>query len=164
MQSPPAIRHWRSAPPKRTGTMPPIGSRRSSRNTASAEVGTPGRLTCRRRIACGSPAGVTAPDSALTDSHVAPAGKNLPRPRVTRHDSRFTPHDSSVLITIRDLHSLKDYTDCVAIQEATWGAGFAERVPTAILRVGQKIGGVSAGAFDENGRMVGFVFGLTGVR
>jgi predicted GNAT superfamily acetyltransferase len=82
--------------------------------------------------------------------------------------SRFTIHGSRLttpaLITLRDLHSPKDYTDCVALQEETWGAGFSERVPTAILRVGQKIGGVSAGAFDENGRMVGFVFGLTGMR
>jgi predicted GNAT superfamily acetyltransferase len=65
---------------------------------------------------------------------------------------------------IRDLGSLKDYADCVALQEETWGAGFSERVPTAILNVSQKIGGVAAGAFDENGRIVGFVFGLTGVR
>ena len=68
------------------------------------------------------------------------------------------------MITIRDLHSLKDYADCVALQEATWGAGFSERVPTAILRVSQMVGGVAAGAFDDNDRMAGFVFGLTGVR
>ena len=68
------------------------------------------------------------------------------------------------MITIRDFQSLQDYTDCVALQDETWGAGFSERVPTAILRVGQKIGGVSAGAFDENDRLIGFVFGLTGVR
>jgi predicted GNAT superfamily acetyltransferase len=67
------------------------------------------------------------------------------------------------LITFRDLHSLKDYTDCVALQDETWGAGFSERVPTAILRVSQMIGGVAAGAFDHD-RMVGFVFGMTGVR
>jgi predicted GNAT superfamily acetyltransferase len=65
---------------------------------------------------------------------------------------------------IRDLHSLRDYADCVALQEETWGEGFSERIPTAILRVSQLIGGVSAGAFDGDGRMAGFVFGLTGVR
>jgi predicted GNAT superfamily acetyltransferase len=65
---------------------------------------------------------------------------------------------------IRDLTSLQDYADCVALQEATWGEGFSERVPTAILRVSQMIGGVAAGAFDDAGQMVGFVFGLTGVR
>jgi predicted GNAT superfamily acetyltransferase len=37
-------------------------------------------------------------------------------------------------------------------------------VPTAILRVSQMIGGVAAGAFDHDDRMVGFVFGMTGVR
>jgi predicted GNAT superfamily acetyltransferase len=51
----------------------------------------------------------------------------------------------------------------VALQEETWGAGFSERVPSAILKVGQRIGGITAGAFDETGRMLGFVFGLTGV-
>jgi predicted GNAT superfamily acetyltransferase len=66
-------------------------------------------------------------------------------------------------LVIRDLSSLRDYADCVSLQEATWGAGFSERVPTAILRVSQLIGGVAAGAFDGD-RMVGFVFGLTGMR
>jgi predicted GNAT superfamily acetyltransferase len=67
------------------------------------------------------------------------------------------------LITLRDLNSLQDYADCVALQDETWGTGFSERVPTALLRVSQMIGGVAAGAFDGE-RMVGFVFGMTGVR
>ncbi|HEX4933119.1 MAG TPA: hypothetical protein VFV33_08075 [Gemmatimonadaceae bacterium] len=67
-------------------------------------------------------------------------------------------------VTIRDLATLEDYAECVELQEATWGRGFSERVPGAILRVSQKIGGVTAGAFDANGRMVGFVFGMTGLR
>jgi predicted GNAT superfamily acetyltransferase len=79
----------------------------------------------------------------------------------THHASPVTHHD---VITIRDLNSLQDYADCVALQDETWGAGFSERVPMAILRVSQIIGGVTAGAFDENGKMVGFVFGMTGVR
>ena len=65
---------------------------------------------------------------------------------------------------IRDLNTLRDYADCVALQDETWGTGFSERVPTAILRVSQMIGGVAAGAFDESEKMVGFVFGMTGVR
>lgn len=68
------------------------------------------------------------------------------------------------MITIRDLSSLSDYADCVALQDETWGSGFSERVPTAILRVSQLIGGVAAGAFDESDQLVGFVFGLTGLR
>lgn len=67
------------------------------------------------------------------------------------------------LPAIRPLASLEDYAACVALQEETWGAGFSERVPTAILKVSQRIGGVTAGAFDDNGRMLGFVFGMTGV-
>ena len=65
---------------------------------------------------------------------------------------------------IRDLTSLQDYADCVVLQDETWGTGFSERVPLAVLRVSQMIGGVAAGAFDTSGKMVGFVFGMTGVR
>ena len=68
------------------------------------------------------------------------------------------------MITIRDLTTLNDYAACTELQEATWGEGFSERVPTAILRVSQMIGGVAAGAFDDDNRLAGFVFGLTGIR
>ena len=54
--------------------------------------------------------------------------------------------------------------ECVALQDEIWGAGFAERVPSAILRVAQYVGGVTAGAFDSTGHLAGFVFGMTGVR
>ncbi len=52
----------------------------------------------------------------------------------------------------------------MALQRETWGDSFTECVPPAILMVGQKIGGVTAGAFGPDGRLLGFVFGLTGVR
>lgn len=67
-------------------------------------------------------------------------------------------------VTVRRLETLEEYEDAVALQDEIWGAGFNDRVPAAILRVAQKVGGVSAGAFDEGGRLLGFVFGLTGVR
>ncbi|HUQ80258.1 MAG TPA: hypothetical protein VM076_03945 [Gemmatimonadaceae bacterium] len=67
-------------------------------------------------------------------------------------------------IILRPFASLADYDEAVVVQDEIWGAGFIDRVPASILRVGQKVGGVSAGAFDANGRMLGFVFGLTGVR
>jgi predicted GNAT superfamily acetyltransferase len=67
-------------------------------------------------------------------------------------------------VTLRRLETIEDYEDAVALQDEIWGAGFSDRVPGAILRVAQKVGGVSAGAFNEDGRMLGFVFGLTGVR
>jgi chorismate synthase len=57
-----------------------------------------------------------------------------------------------------------EYDDCVQIQYETWGAGFTEAVPATILRVSQNIGGVTAGAFDSSGQLLGFVFGMTGVQ
>lgn len=67
-------------------------------------------------------------------------------------------------VTIRRVETLPEYQECLAIQEETWGTGFRERVPPTILMVAQKLGGVCAGAFAPNGRMLGFVFGMTGIR
>ena len=67
-------------------------------------------------------------------------------------------------VKIRPLSGIDEYRACVALQEDTWGAGFSERVPTAILKVSQILGGVASGAWDADGRLQGFVFGMTGVR
>jgi len=67
-------------------------------------------------------------------------------------------------VELRPLTSTADYAACVELQRATWGQGFAEAVPGSILKICQKVGGVAAGAFDPEGRLLGFVFGLTGVR
>lgn len=66
-------------------------------------------------------------------------------------------------VTIRALSSQHDYAACVELQRDTWGREFADTVPATILMVSQRIGGVSAGAFDAAGRLLGFVFGMTGV-
>lgn len=66
--------------------------------------------------------------------------------------------------TIRPLVSESDLAQGVAIQRLTWGEQFTEVVPATILKIAQKVGGVAAGAFDAGGRLVGFVFGLTGVQ
>ena len=44
----------------------------------------------------------------------------------------------------------------------TWGQAIV--VPASLLMVSQKVGGVTAGAFDEDGQLVGMVYGLTGPR
>lgn len=67
-------------------------------------------------------------------------------------------------IVIRELATHDERASAVRLQEATWGAGFTERVPAAILLVAQKLGGVSAGAFAPDGTLNGFVFGITGVK
>lgn len=65
-------------------------------------------------------------------------------------------------IVIRDLIEHWEYDACVRLQKETWGETFSEIVPQAILQVSQRVGGVTAGAFEEEA-MVGFVFGLTGL-
>ena len=67
-------------------------------------------------------------------------------------------------LAIRALTSDADYRQCVDLQRSTWGEGYDELVPPTVLTITQKIGGVAAGAFDERGVMLGFVFGLAGVR
>lgn len=65
---------------------------------------------------------------------------------------------------IRPFESHADRAQCVALQELTWGKGFTEKIPAAMLLVAQETGGVTAGAFDDTGTLMGFVFGVTGVR
>lgn len=67
-------------------------------------------------------------------------------------------------IVLRTLTTNDEYDEAVVLQDEIWGAGFTDRVPASILRVAQKVGGVTAAAFDAQGRMLGFVFGLTGLR
>ena len=67
-------------------------------------------------------------------------------------------------IAIRSFSTPDDYQACLALQKETWGNNFAECVPPSLLLVSQKIGGIAAGAFDDAGHLLGFVFGLTGVR
>lgn len=65
------------------------------------------------------------------------------------------------MIGIRQLFTLDEFREAVALQEAVWG--FAERdlVPVRSFVVANKIGGHSFGAYDED-RMVGFLFGIPG--
>jgi predicted GNAT superfamily acetyltransferase len=66
-------------------------------------------------------------------------------------------------IEIRSLASHDELRACVALQQSTWGGAFSEVVPLSILKVSQRIGGVAVGAFDPQGVLLGFVFGMTGV-
>lgn len=66
-------------------------------------------------------------------------------------------------LQIRPLAGQGELEACVRLQEEVWGGGFSERVPTSTLKVVARIGGVCAGAFDERGELVGFVFGFAGI-
>ena len=66
-------------------------------------------------------------------------------------------------ITVRPLSTHAEYAACVELQRETWGRNFNDAVPPPILLVSQKLGGVAAGAFDVRRRLLGFVFGITGI-
>jgi predicted GNAT superfamily acetyltransferase len=51
----------------------------------------------------------------------------------------------------------------VKLQELIWGTG-DETIPPIMLLVSQKVGAIAAGAFDRRGRLLGCVYGLSGVR
>lgn len=78
------------------------------------------------------------------------------------------PQDSAVVgvaaseLALRRLSSHEDYEQAVELQRTTWGESFRDIVPGAILKVTQRVGGVTAGAFGPDGSLCGFVFGLTG--
>jgi len=67
-------------------------------------------------------------------------------------------------VRIRQLVSLKDCNDCVDLQREVWGFDQLDIVPASLLHVVDYVGGIAAGAFDVDGSLLGFVFGITGIR
>lgn len=66
---------------------------------------------------------------------------------------------------IRDLTSLDDCRQVVALEKAIWGyADSDDVVGVPILVVTSKRGGILLGAFDDGGAMVGFAYSLPGIR
>ena len=76
----------------------------------------------------------------------------------------MAPKDGPRAYHIRPFETPEEYRECAEFQEEVWGQGFNERVSAAILMVANKIGGLAAGAYDDGGLLLGFVFGLTGVK
>jgi predicted GNAT superfamily acetyltransferase len=66
-------------------------------------------------------------------------------------------------LAIRPLSSEKEYVACVDLQRLTWGEAYEEVVTGSLMKVAQRVGGLAIGAFSEDGTLLGFVFGLTGV-
>jgi predicted GNAT superfamily acetyltransferase len=56
------------------------------------------------------------------------------------------------------------YLACGALHRVAWGLDFADAVPPGLLWVSQRLGGVASGAFSASGELLGFVFGITGIR
>lgn len=66
-------------------------------------------------------------------------------------------------IDIRHVRTHGEFVQCVELQASTWGRGFRESVPATILKITQRLGGITAGAFASDGTLLGFIFGITGV-
>jgi len=73
------------------------------------------------------------------------------------------PASHADAVAIRPLTTPAELAQGVEMQRLTWGQEFTEVVPATILQISQKVGGIAAGAFAARGRMLGFVFGLTGL-
>jgi predicted GNAT superfamily acetyltransferase len=67
-------------------------------------------------------------------------------------------------IRVRPLRSIEDLHACVALQRHVWGWDQADVVPATLLHIVEYVGGLVAGAFDADDTLVGFVFGISGVR
>ncbi|MEP6689911.1 MAG: hypothetical protein ABJD07_02075 [Gemmatimonadaceae bacterium] len=67
-------------------------------------------------------------------------------------------------VNIRSLTSHEDCDACVALQREVWGFGQDDIVPSSVLHIVQYVGGIAVGAFDDEGLLLGFVFGVSGVR
>jgi predicted GNAT superfamily acetyltransferase len=66
-------------------------------------------------------------------------------------------------ITIRVLKDAAEFHQCEELQRQVWGMEDLSIVPLHLLLTAQKNGGLVLGAFDEQGTMVGFVFGFLGM-
>lgn len=67
-------------------------------------------------------------------------------------------------IQIRPLGTHEEFRACVDLQREIWGFEQAEIVPPTLLHVVGFVGGLAVGAFDAGDTLLGFVFGITGVR
>jgi predicted GNAT superfamily acetyltransferase len=87
-----------------------------------------------------------------------------PSTQPPRPPSSGTIAPDAASVTIRRVATMQEYGECVRLERETWGGQFTEAVPTTILRIAQEVGGVTAAAFAPDGTVLGFVFGITGVR
>src|SRR5579872_553834 len=105
-------------------------------------------------------------------------------PTSAHPDITTSQHHPMSPFTFRDLTALGDFADVVDLEREIWGPGYVDVVPTPILTVTVKRGGILIGAFhserdpstgsgssratsrDEASteRMIGFVYSLPGIK
>jgi chorismate synthase len=99
-----------------------------------------------------------APAKSLArDTAMDAAGKEL---------AKEPPHGPTPRadVSVRALRTLGEFEACVGLQREVWGRTFSDVVPASLVKIGSEVGGIAAGAFTPDGTLVGFVYGLTGVR
>ncbi|MGE0043795.1 MAG: hypothetical protein AB7H88_22060 [Vicinamibacterales bacterium] len=68
-------------------------------------------------------------------------------------------------VTIRELHTIDEYRDVVALEQAVWGyTDFADVVTVPVFVITVKRGAILLGAFDPDGRLVGFSYAIVGLK
>ena len=72
--------------------------------------------------------------------------------------------DAATNIEVRPIRSNEECHACVELQRHVWGFEQPEIVPSTLLHAVGYVGGLVAGAFDANDTLLGFVFGISGVR
>lgn len=83
-------------------------------------------------------------------------GLDAPPQDLPQEDPEPPPDDD---VTIRPLNDRREFRRCEELQRETWGQDFEGRVPSLLLELHQKTGGLVGGAFDED-ELLGFVFGF----
>ena len=63
----------------------------------------------------------------------------------------------------RDLTTLEELNGVVDLERRIWGPGYDDVVPVPILAVTVKRGGILIGAFDDDDRLIGFVYSFPGL-
>ena len=111
---------------------------------------------------------------AMLSTHSFAPGPPFPPPSLAARDSVTASHSTvtssgafraeapAAPLVIRPLVSAADQRACIAFQREIWGTTF-DPVPASLLQVALHLGGVALGAFDTQGNLGGFVFGLTGI-
>ena len=77
--------------------------------------------------------------------------------------SRCFPQARQPQCTVRDVRGADELRACQAVQRQAWGItedGYV--VPVATMAAAQRVGGLILGAFDTEGRLVGFAFAFLG--
>jgi chorismate synthase len=84
--------------------------------------------------------------------------------RTSSRTDASAPDRAASDVEIRPARMRSDFQACVALQNQVWGRGFSEAVPASLLQAVSYVGGLVLGAFDRDGTLLGFVFGITGVK